>query len=245
MAIMATCDHPVANGACSRTVPDDDARCFMHSGNGPPSSHGAPEGSQNALGNSGGGAPENNLNAARHCGWSDPEKHLDRLREIRPSVPFGSFIDRTDEFDDAYEWATARIDERVEDYALVHNLDVKEVRADEGVMDDIRTIVALTDMGFRSSAETLMNLTVEQEKEYETEDGETVTVTTETVNLAWRADIRTSQRARNLRRELGITGRDVAQAEQERELAEQWAAALDERQIDADADADDIDIRSF
>lgn len=226
MAIMPTCDHPAANGACSRTVPDDDSRCFMHSGNGPPSSHGAPEDSQNALGNSGGGAPEKNLNAARHCGWSDPEKHLDRLREARPPMAFGSFIDPDGEFDDAFEWAKARVDERVEDYALVYDLAVEEVREDESVMEDIRTIVALTDQGFRSSAETLMNFTVEKERGYETADGETVTVTTETINPSWRADIRTSQRARNLRRKLGITGREVAQAKRERELAEQWRAAL-------------------
>lgn len=96
---------------------------------------------------------------------------------------------------------------------------------------------------WRSIGISTNDFTVEQEREYETEDGETVTATTETVNPSWRADIRTSQRARSLRGKLGITGREVAQAEQERELREQWAAALNGRQTDADAD--DSDIRSF
>lgn len=211
MAIMPSCNAPAANGPCSRPVPDADSHCFIHSGNGPPSSHGAPEGSQNALGNSGGGAPKNNLNAATHCGWSDPLKHYERLREIRPPVPFGSFGDGDDRFDDAFEWVCVLVDEHVDDYALMHDLDPEEVREDEEVMRKIREIAALSDQCLRTSLETLMNFTVEKEQEYETADGETVTVTTETINPSWRADIRTSQRQRNLWHELGIIPRDVAE----------------------------------
>lgn len=51
----------------------------MHSGDGPPKSHGAPAGNDNAVRNSGGGAPLPNSNAVKHAGRSDTLKHYHRL----------------------------------------------------------------------------------------------------------------------------------------------------------------------
>lgn len=62
---------------CQRRT--DGGPCFMHSDGGPPSSHGAPSGNDNAVGNSGGGAPKGNFNAGIHAGFSDWRKHYERL----------------------------------------------------------------------------------------------------------------------------------------------------------------------
>lgn len=51
----------------------------MHDATGPPSSHGAPTGNQNAVGNSGGGALPLNFNAGTHAGFSSVDKHYRRL----------------------------------------------------------------------------------------------------------------------------------------------------------------------
>lgn len=60
------CGHPTPNGTCQRPVPEEGIRCFMHDESGPPSTHGAPPGNQNAIGNSGGGAPVGNANARKY-----------------------------------------------------------------------------------------------------------------------------------------------------------------------------------
>lgn len=54
-------------------------RCFMHNESGPPSSHVAPIGNDNAEGNSGGDAPELNLNTAKYGAWYDWRKLYEHL----------------------------------------------------------------------------------------------------------------------------------------------------------------------
>lgn len=76
---MPTCDYPTDNGSCGYLVHNDDAHCFMHDGSGPPSSHGAPPGNDNAVGNSGGGPPRLNTNAMKYGSWNDPLKVYERL----------------------------------------------------------------------------------------------------------------------------------------------------------------------
>jgi len=60
------CGYPTDDGdgpPCQRLVADDD-RCFMHSDDGPPADHGAPDGNDFATGNAGGpGAPDGNFHA--------------------------------------------------------------------------------------------------------------------------------------------------------------------------------------
>lgn len=75
-----TCGHPTdSGGPCKRTVAEPDKHCFMHTGNGAPSGHGAPPENDNAVGNSGGGAPVGNTNAEKHGAWNDPLKEYKRL----------------------------------------------------------------------------------------------------------------------------------------------------------------------
>lgn len=73
------CGAPTSSGSCDRLIPEEAEACFMHTGDGPPNSHGAPIGNTNAIGNSGGGAPVGNTNALKYGSWSDPEKHYERL----------------------------------------------------------------------------------------------------------------------------------------------------------------------
>lgn len=169
---------------------------------------GAPEGNDNAVGNDG-GAPKWNWNAAKHHGWSDPLKHYHRLGG------------------EGKEWVNDLLAAYVERYALVHRMDAEEVEADEDVMDDLRSLAAMLHQWRLATASTLRDgMIVEREREYEKPNGEMVTYTAEVVNPAENASLRTSQRERNLRADLGIDGPSVRQAEQERELREQLAAAI-------------------
>ena len=61
---MPTCGEQTDDGSpCGRLVGAESARCFLHDESGPPSSHGAPTGNDNAVGNAGGGASDGNTNA--------------------------------------------------------------------------------------------------------------------------------------------------------------------------------------
>ena len=75
---MPTCGEVTHTGdACQR--PTDGRPCFLHDESGPPSTHGAPLGNDNAVGNSGGGAPRLNSNAEIHGGFGEWRKVYDRL----------------------------------------------------------------------------------------------------------------------------------------------------------------------
>lgn len=223
---------------CQRQIADDRDRehCWEHANPGE-SVSGAPseslEGNQNAAGNAGGGAPELNANAAKHHGWADPLKHYERLEAVRPpaAVPLTPFVvehTEMDEDEDAFEWVNHRVEGYVEHYALVHDMDREEVEADDELMDRLRALGAMFDQEWRAALEMLANFEVEREAEYELADGDVVTCTTETINPAWRGEIRLSQRRRSERKALGIDPRTVREARREREQAEQWQQALEE-----------------
>lgn len=155
----------------------------------------------------------------KHHGWSDPLKHYERLKRDRPPVPVpfdinGPWV----EFDDAFEWVNHLIKGYAEDYALVHGRAIEDVEADEQVMGRLCALAAMEDQEFRTFLAWLTNPNVEKEGEYETDDGETITVTYEGVNPADGAGIRRQQRWRNERRDLGIDPRSVRK---EREFHEQ------------------------
>ena len=63
---------------CQRRVSSPSDRCFIHSDDGPPADHGAPEGNTNGLRNDG-GAPPANGNAERHGLYADRSKYYRRL----------------------------------------------------------------------------------------------------------------------------------------------------------------------
>lgn len=100
---MPTCGASTDSGTeCQRRT--DGEPCFMHDWDGPPSSHGAPLGNNNAVGNSGGGAPKGNFNAGIHAGFSDWRKHYERL------------------WGEAKEW----VDELTEDYIARSKADLPD-----------------------------------------------------------------------------------------------------------------------
>lgn len=171
---------------------------------------GAPPGNDNAAGNDG-GPPEGNANAAKHHGWSDPLKHYHRLAGF------------------AREWVDDLLGEHVEHYALVHRMDTETVEADAEVMDRLRALAAMHHQWRLATAATSRDgLIVEREREYEKSDGETVRYTTEVIHPAENASLRISQRQRNLRADLGIDFASIRKAEQESDLREQLAAAVDD-----------------
>jgi hypothetical protein len=59
-------------GSCNRRTADG-GPCYLHDKSGIPNTHGAPEGNQNAVGNSGGGAPVGNTNALTHGSYASRE----------------------------------------------------------------------------------------------------------------------------------------------------------------------------
>lgn len=63
---------------CQRRVSSVGDRCFIHTDDGPPADHGAPEGNDNGLRNDG-GAPPANGNAERHGLYADRSKYYQRL----------------------------------------------------------------------------------------------------------------------------------------------------------------------
>lgn len=159
---------------------------------------GAPEGNQNAVGNDG-GAPEGNWNAAKHHGWSDSLKHYHRLA--------GQPRERVDTY--IREWR--------EQYAEYHGLDTDGTEVEQhivttrdfesipAVRDAFRKLGAMYDQCWRAKEPTFKEgLVVEEEVEFETADGETVTYTNPKVNPAVEAEFRLTSKRRKLEMDLGL-----------------------------------------
>jgi len=133
---------------------------------------GAPEGNQNAVGNAGGGAPPGNGNAVEHGGWSDPVKRYERLdadERWRVAYWFRVYSDRF-----------TRIHERPPSAA--HGVRVGETTlnldADAAVSERLHRLAILRDQQNAVEAEGWTgDLSAEKEREFETQDGETVTTT--------------------------------------------------------------------
>lgn len=175
---MPICSHPTDTGRCQRSVHDEDTRCFMHDESGPPSSHGAPKGNQNAVGNSGGGAPVRNTNAKKYGSWCDPLKEYDRL-------------------DDQGQ---AFVEELVRDTVDRSKADLSKTQ----IKTKARRMGVLSLMHSRGWAYALGDsgegLAVEREREFE--DGRTVTKVV--LNPAIEADHRNRSKAYKIKRELRV-----------------------------------------
>jgi hypothetical protein len=85
------CGAPTSDGSPCLRSPGDEDRCFMHGTEGPPDSHGAPEGNANGKGNSGGGAPEGNGNALKHGFHTATARRLERFDEDQLAL-FGDYF---------------------------------------------------------------------------------------------------------------------------------------------------------
>jgi hypothetical protein len=212
------CGFPTDSGPCEFQISAGRERCFMHDSSGAPASHGAPTGNTNGAGNSGGGAPEGNWNAAKYHGWSDSLKHYHRLA--------GSPREKVDRF----------LDEYVEDYALVHRMDIEEVEANEKVMNGLRKLAAIHDQTARANGEVGKDgLIVEREVEFEDVDGETHTYTKRVTNPALEADFRLTQKRWDIRERLDFGLRESVEA---RKRQQQWEEAFGESD-DASASANE------
>lgn len=173
---MATCGvFTDRDTECRRRT--DGGPCFMHDSSGPPSSHGAPAGNQNAGGNAGGGAPELNFNAGTHGGFSDWEKHYERLVG-----------------DDK-----RRVDERTAGY-----VDCSRANLPDMVIEGMaRELATLSDMWYGTTLDTLdRGPVLEQEKTHEP-TGQTYTVYR--LNPAFRAEMANSAREFELWEDLHLS----------------------------------------
>lgn len=163
---------------------------------------GAPEGNSNAAGNDG-GAPEYNTNAVKHHGWSDSLKHYHRLsgapKELADRI-LGDYID---------------------DYALVHEMDAEEVKADETVMNDLRRLAANYNQWMCASVPGVKEgFIIEEEREYEDEDGEIHTYPHRKVNPSERACWRLTQKWFKLREKLEVDAESVREARRKQQQYE-------------------------
>lgn len=171
---MPRCGHPTPSGPCERTVPAEADLCFMHDSSGPPRSHSAPTGNENAVGNSGGGAPRLNTNAAKHHGWSDPDKHYQRLEG------------------DGKTW----VDDRIAWYIEQANTDLS---ADE-IEAKARRLATIDHQNWLTIIDTLdRGLSIERE---ETHNGQTIT--RRVANPAFKAGYRLSKQEWELLDDLGL-----------------------------------------
>lgn len=173
---------------------------------------GAPPGNSNAVGNSGGpGAPKGNARAAKHHGWSDTLKHYHRLTS------------------DAKELVDQYLAEYVEDYALVHGMDIEAVEADEEVMNDLRRLAANHDQWMRTTGPIFEEgIVIEEECEYEHDDGTVETWTESKINPAENASHRLMNKRWKIRERLGIEIETVRKARERQEaLAEIFENADD------------------
>lgn len=159
---------------CQRRT--DGGPCFMHDLSGPPSSHGAPLGNDNAVGNSGGGAPPLNSNAVVHAGFSNWEKHYERLRG------------------EAKKW----VDEIAEDHINRSKADLPE----DVIESKAREVSTLAHMWRCASADSLKRGPVLEHEETHEPTGKTYTV--HRLNPAFRADMAISRRELRLTRELRV-----------------------------------------
>lgn len=160
---------------------------------------GAPEGNQNAVGNDG-GAPEGNWNAAKHHGWSDPLKHYHRLA--------GQPRERVDTY--IREWREMYAEYHgIGDTGVItvesHIVAARDFETGEEVRDAFRKLGAMYDQSWRAKEPTFKEgLVVEEEVEFETADGETVTYTNPKVNPAVEAGFRLTSKRRKLEVKLGL-----------------------------------------
>jgi hypothetical protein len=168
------CGHPTPSGPCERRIAPDVNRCFMHDESGPPRSHGAPLGNDNAEGNPGGGAPSGNFNAGTHGAWSDWRKHYDRL------------------VGDAKEYVDDLTNACIEKSKADLPDDIREEKARE-----LATRYHLCDLAAVYVFEEGWGV------EHEVEFGDQ-TVTVLKVNPALSAEFRHKRRQRDLRRELRV-----------------------------------------
>lgn len=158
---------------------------------------GAPEGNTNAVGNSGGGAPKGNLNAATHHGYCDPLKYYHRL------------------IGDSRKFADTLIESWHEEYAEYHFIDEEEVEqhivenrefgSEADVCDAFRRLAAMYQLiHLPWVAVHEEGFGVEEEVEFETEDGETVTYTNMRAHPGLEASHRISTKRRQLELDLGL-----------------------------------------
>lgn len=110
---------------CQRSVPEGE-RCFMHDLSGTDSSHGAPAGNSNALGNDG-GPPEGNSNAMNHGRHMTPE----RLRETFSGRERGLCMDLSEGHRERVpEYSSERAEE-------IATLQVMETRLSRRLLDKL------------------------------------------------------------------------------------------------------------
>jgi hypothetical protein len=172
---MPTCGALTDSGTeCQRRT--DGGPCFIHSDGGPPSSHGAPPGNDNAVGNSGGGAPEGNFNAGIHAGFSDWRKHYERLTP------------------DAKAW----VDEHAESLITRSKADL----TDSEIEAKAREAGTLAHMWRCATADSLKRGWVLESDETHEPTGKSYSV--RRLNPALRADLAISRRIRALARELQV-----------------------------------------
>lgn len=172
---MATCGVLTDRDTrCQRRT--DGGRCFMHDSSGPPSSHGAPHGNDNAVGNSGGGAPVLNFNAGTHAGFSDVEKHYQRL------------------WGDAKEW----VDELAADYVEVSKANLPQTVIDGKACE----LATLSHLWRCTTVDTLDRGWVIEDEQTHEPTGQTYSVSR--LNPALRAEMAISRRERELFRVLRL-----------------------------------------
>jgi hypothetical protein len=160
---------------------------------------GAPTGNDNAVGNDG-GAPAGNWNAAKHHGWSDPLKHYHRLAG-EPRETVDRYIE---EFRDEYARYHG-IDETDAITVESHIVATREFDTEEEVRDAFRKVGAIFDQRWRTNGPVFdEGMVVEEEVEFETPDGETVTYTNVKANPALEASHRLFWKRRGLEVDLGL-----------------------------------------
>lgn len=182
------CDHPTPSGPCERRVGDDDEVCFLHDESGPPSSHGAPEGNDHAVGNAGGGAPAQNTNAEIHGGFADLEllaERLDDSEQEHVDRLAAAAVDRSEQ--NAPEMDSGERERLARRYALL-DVQLKKAEGD----------LAGPEQGGRGIA-VQREVTVEM-------DGGPVTGTGTALNPVWDVQHRIRQRQRRLAQKLSLFG---------------------------------------
>lgn len=156
-----------------RTILDEETNCCLHDGIGSPPGHDAPEGNENAVGNSGGDAPQGNTNAVRHGGRCDPLKLYERLDGDDPDS----------------EWIEELLATYIDRYSVVHEVDEEEVRRDDKLMDELRALATLSyqrELATLRTFEEGMVVPTEEDREI---DGEMMTVRTQKLYPAERASL--------------------------------------------------------
>lgn len=179
---------------------------------------GAPEGNTNAKGH---GAPVGNLNAATHQGYCDPLKYYHRL--------IGDARELADQSITDWYGVYAEYHYIAEDDVEAHIADHREFESEQEVCDAFRRLaamyqlihlpwVAVHDEGFG----------VEEEVEFETEDGETHTFTNMRAHPGLEASHRISTKRRQLELDLGLIENERVLSVWIAQRPDDWASALND-----------------